>query len=97
MVQRIIFEGLGASNDPGLWVTDGTAAGTYELSVTGVSSTGLDPSDFTPYNGKVLFQGNDASDNSGLWVTDGTAAGTFELSVNGRSTHKKHTHYTNNK
>jgi ELWxxDGT repeat protein len=80
----VLFNGSNAAN--GLWVTDGTAAGTHELAVTGASAGGLfnwfpggyNP-DFTSFNGEVLFQGKDASGKLGLWVTDGTAAGTHEL------------------
>src|SRR5205807_325055 len=71
-----------ASSKLGLWQTDGTAAGTHEL--TGISGAnvgglGLTPRDITVFKGKVLFNGLDASGVLGLWVTDGTAAGTHEL------------------
>ena len=56
----------------GFWVTNGTSAGTSELSVAGGSS-------FTVFGSEVLFEGGDG----GLWVTNGTAAGTSELSVMG--------------
>jgi ELWxxDGT repeat protein len=86
-VSIVLFNGLNAANQHGLWVTDGTAAGTHELTgISGASSGGLfnwfpggyNP-DFTSFNGEVLFQGKDTSGNLGLWVTDGTAAGTHEL------------------
>ena len=87
---EVLFRGeAGVAGDdvPGLWVTNGTAAGTFEIGgvanagINGVSPGGLLPSDpdFTVFNGKVLFSGRDAANNQGLWVTDGTAAGTFEL------------------
>ena len=87
-----LFEGLDAANNNGLWVTNGTAAGTYEL--TGISgaytgSGGLFgrsattgsafPPDFTVFNSAVLFNGLGTAGNNGLWATDGTAAGTHEL------------------
>jgi ELWxxDGT repeat protein len=86
-VSIVVFNGMNSANQHGLWVTDGTAAGTHELTgISGVSSGGLfnwfpggyNP-DFTSFNGEVLFQGKDTSGNLGLWVTDGTAAGTHEL------------------
>jgi hypothetical protein len=65
----------------GLWVTDGTVAGTHELAgIKGAYSGGLAPSDFTVIsNNEVLFNGVDASGNHTLWVTNGTAAGTHEV------------------
>jgi ELWxxDGT repeat protein len=87
----VLFDGLDASNHLGLWVTDGTAAGTTELTgISGANANGLfsnlsnlDSPHFTVLNGQVLFNGLDASGNNGLWVTDGTAAGTHELNVTG--------------
>jgi ELWxxDGT repeat protein len=83
---EILFSGYDASGDIGLWVTDGTVAGTHEMAVAGALTTsqglllaGLNPSDLTVYNGYVFFAGDDASGGVGLWETDGTAAGTHEL------------------
>jgi hypothetical protein len=66
----------------GLWVSNGTAAGTFEL--TGISGAntsngGLEPVSLTLFNAEVMFNGQDASGSQNLWVTNGTAAGTFEL------------------
>jgi ELWxxDGT repeat protein len=82
---EVLFEGVDATGDLGLWVTNGTAAGTIELGgignnrIVGVGSRGLDPFDMTLFNGEELFDGHDASANLGLWVTNGTAFGTSEL------------------
>jgi ELWxxDGT repeat protein len=89
---QVLFRGTDASGSHGLWVTNGTTAGTYEL--TGISgaftgAAGLSPRDLTVFNGEglfpqVLFGGNDASGHLGLWVTDGASAGTHELTgING--------------
>src|SRR5262249_49599236 len=51
----------------GLWKTDGTPAGTVQVS--SISAQGL-----TSANGKLYFAGTD-SNGTELWVTDGTAAG----------------------
>jgi ELWxxDGT repeat protein len=80
----MLFDGIDASVDYGLWVTDGTSGGTYELSgisgaFAGKTGNDLGPGDLTVFNGKVLFQGEDSSFLRGLWVTDGTAAGTSEI------------------
>jgi ELWxxDGT repeat protein len=79
---EILFAGRDSGGLNELWVTNGTAAGTHEL--TGIaraqtSGVGLDPSDFTVYNGEALFSGYDSSGKLALWVTNGTVAGTHEL------------------
>jgi ELWxxDGT repeat protein len=77
---EVLFSGLDASGDMGLWVSDGTAAGTHELTViVGADTAGLAPSDLTVYNGEVLFRGLDQSGRAQLWITNGTVAGTQEL------------------
>jgi ELWxxDGT repeat protein len=79
---ELLFNGYDTANNLGLWVTDGTAAGTQELTgISGVNTGagGLDPTEFTAFNGEMLFNGIDAAGNYGLWVTNGTAAGTYEL------------------
>ena len=77
----VLFQGVDSSGHAGLWETDGTVAGTFELTgIAGASSTGLDPDELAPLNaGEVLFNGVDKGGMSGLWETDGTAAGTHEL------------------
>src|SRR5262245_12588202 len=68
-----IFVGRGESNNQGLWVTNGTTAGTHEIITIGVTSN------LVVFHNEVLFGGADAANNQGLWVTDGTAAGTHEI------------------
>ena len=84
---RALFEGYDASGIDGLWVTDGTSAGTSELTVAGSFASGLFPDvntpDLTVFGGKALFAGEDTSGNIGLWSTNGTGAGTSELTVAG--------------
>jgi ELWxxDGT repeat protein len=73
--------GIDANGQYGLWVTDGTAAGTRELSgISGQSATGLHPVLMVALGGKVLFNGLDANGHYELWVTNSTVAGTHELS-----------------
>jgi ELWxxDGT repeat protein len=82
---RVLFMGIDSSGGFGLWASNGTAAGTYEIGglkdggVTGANSTGLNASGFVSFGGKALFYGYDSSNYDGLWVTDGTTAGTIEL------------------
>jgi ELWxxDGT repeat protein len=83
----LLFSGYDADGNDGLWVSDGTAAGTHEL--TGISGAygggnGVSPYNITAFDGGALFAGEDASGVVGLWVTDGTIAGTHEVtSING--------------
>ena len=58
----------------GLWITDGTAAGTTKLT----PSTGpLNSSfDIVSFNNKIYFTYNDGINGYELWVSDGTVVGT---------------------
>src|SRR5580700_3277638 len=67
-----LFYGYDANGNSGLWVSDGTAAGTGKISAA------------APY--AIVQLGSEVLDFSGgLWVTDGSAAGTSELSIAGAS------------
>ena len=80
----VLFSGEDKNSNDELWMSDGTAAGTVELSggLTGEASTGLDPTDIVSLgNGIAVFIGHDSNDNDKptLWVTNGTRAGTEEI------------------
>jgi ELWxxDGT repeat protein len=90
---EVLFEGYDANSHVGLWVTNGTAAGTSELSVAGADSNGLfNPSpsgnrvNFSVLGSEALFAGYDSAGHNNLWVTNGTSDGTTELSVAGAYT-----------
>jgi ELWxxDGT repeat protein len=90
---RVIFAGtdtLGTSSIPhiGLWSTDGTIAGTVEISVNGADANGVQPLDVTAISAtQAVFNGQDSSGSYGLWITDGTTGGTYELNgIAGMST-----------
>jgi ELWxxDGT repeat protein len=79
---KVLFEGVRLnlhthSDEASLWVTDGTAGGTYELAAFGPYKN-VNPQ-FTLFDGEVLFSAVNANGQEGLWVTDGTVAGTHEL------------------
>lgn len=62
--------------DQHLWGSDGTAAGTVELSSaigTTLTAYQVDLTKMVEIAGKVLIPGQN---NSGMWITDGTLAGT---------------------
>ena len=75
----VLFRGVDALNDPGLWETDGTGTGTFDLAPAGAATSGIFPGDLTLFNGQVLFEGVDSSGDLGLWTSDGTTLGTVEL------------------
>src|SRR3984957_15015247 len=77
----VLFQGVDSSGHAGLWETDGTVAGTFELTgIAGAPSTGLGPAGIAPLNAnEAMFKALDKGGLSGLWETDGTAAGTHEL------------------
>lgn len=62
-----------------LWVTNGTAEGTYLLKdIRNGTADGFSGDSFVANigNGRVIFAANDGIHGSELWVTDGTTAGT---------------------
>ncbi|HLY32610.1 MAG TPA: hypothetical protein VKQ36_16430, partial [Ktedonobacterales bacterium] len=74
---RAVFSGWDSQGNNGLWATDGTPGGTYELTTGNIV-----PSVLTRFNNLVFFYGNGSASPSGsygLWRTDGTKAGTFPL------------------
>jgi uncharacterized delta-60 repeat protein len=63
------------TNQDGLWKTDGTAAGTVQVSNIAANS-------IVVLNGKLIFNGHDPAQTlSGIYETDGTAAGTVALEL----------------
>jgi hypothetical protein len=77
--QTVLFGGFDASGAAGTWATNGTAAGTYELTGFGTNLNNPLPFAFTAFNGEVFYSGPDASGGTGLWETNGTTAGTTEI------------------
>jgi ELWxxDGT repeat protein len=86
---KAFFEAQDAEGVVGLWVTDGTAAGTHELKVSGAYSGGLftipafGQPEFTVIRGKLLFQGIAADGSQKLWVSKGTGATTRKIRIKG--------------
>ena len=72
---KAIFTAVGTDGNIAVWATDGTAAGTIELSANGPANAGVrTPGDYVRLGNKVLF-------DSGYSVeaTDGTLKGTSTL------------------
>jgi ELWxxDGT repeat protein len=83
---KALFFGNDSDVFDGLWVTDGTTSGTFELGglknsgISGQYFAGLAPEkDLTPAGNIVFFDARDTDDYLGLWVTDGTTKGTVEI------------------
>ena len=95
---QVLFVGRDTNFRYNLWTTNGTGAGTKELTgiaganasgVLAAASTATNSPDFTVYNGAVLFNGlnNVGAGVHGLWTTNGTAPGTHEVTgINGAAT-----------
>ena len=70
-------EGLGHE---GLWVTDGTAAGTHEIAVIGADlseSDGFNPYPVQRVGDVVVFLRYNANQQPSVWETDGTTLGRY--------------------
>jgi ELWxxDGT repeat protein len=82
----------------GLYVTDGTAAGTVKLTPsTGPANTSFD---IASYNNKIYFTYNDGINGYELWVSDGTVAGTGlfkDLYVGSNNSYPRNFTVANNK
>ncbi|HEY0371664.1 MAG TPA: ELWxxDGT repeat protein [Thermoanaerobaculia bacterium] len=78
---RIFFEGYSPETNWELWVSDGTAAGTFMLpeirpGTDAAFESMFSSSGFSVFGNRVFFLANDAVHGRELWVSDGTAAGT---------------------
>jgi ELWxxDGT repeat protein len=62
----VFFRGANTSNQLGLWETNGTASGTFQLTSI------VNPSNLVAFNDEVLFEGENTSSVFGLWATNGT-------------------------
>jgi ELWxxDGT repeat protein len=85
---RAVFAAEDGANGRELWVSDGTAAGTYLLAdlwpgtFNPYPGSGDYPGSSSPSNfvalgpGRILFTASDGDRGTELWITDGTADGT---------------------
>jgi ELWxxDGT repeat protein len=73
---RVFFAAWTYSGGNEAWISDGTAAGTQLLLDVNPGPEGSDPSDFTPFNGKMYFSAFEPATGSELWESDGTVSGT---------------------
>lgn len=67
---RALFGGYDSSDHINIWVTNGTARGTTELTVAGggvVSAGGVQALDITVLRGEGFFSGKNADNEYDLW------------------------------
>lgn len=80
MGDNLIFAGFpnGDRNEGGIWISDGTAEGTREI--TSFGNTNAQPYNLTSLGDRVVFSSRSLlTHQETLWVTDGTELGTVEL------------------
>jgi ELWxxDGT repeat protein len=63
------------SNDPEPWVSDGTSAGTHQITKLNTGA-GSYPSSFVAFAGVALFVADSSTFGPSIWRTDGTTGGT---------------------
>lgn len=77
---KLLFRADSAEAGVELWISDGTAEGTYQVrdinTDPGLSTGNSNPDNFTLYQDSVYFKARAAGLGDELWVTDGTEAGT---------------------
>jgi ELWxxDGT repeat protein len=76
---KVVFVGTDTSANVSIWATDGTSAGTVELSSINLNPQYLAAVTVGAKN-LVFFSGSDGLGDVALWETDGTVAGTTEIS-----------------
>ncbi len=80
MSTKVIFTANNGTLGTELWVTDGTAPGTFMLAdIFPGAGTSYPSSFFDLGNGTMLFSASDGVRGRELWITDGTSAGTTLL------------------
>jgi ELWxxDGT repeat protein len=73
----LFFQASSPTKAFGLWVSDGTPAGTQMLGSNLYATPAFGSSSFDVFNNKIYFGGNPGSSSlSGLWSSDGTVSGT---------------------
>jgi hypothetical protein len=77
---KAVFEGINSAGQYTVWVTDGSTAGTFQLTAPGLAQQAL-PESFLALGSQALFEAYDSRGHQSLFVTDGTTANTKDLDV----------------
>ena len=75
---KLFFEADPINGDDEIWVSDGTAIGTFQLADTNPAGNG-DPDYLAAHQGEMFFASSDANGYQ-LWKSDGTVVGTVLVS-----------------
>jgi ELWxxDGT repeat protein len=74
---RVLFDATDPVHGAGLWITDGTSAGTHLVFAADSNDASFIPgSPVSLHDGRALLSASDPAHGGELWVTDGTTAGT---------------------
>ena len=76
---RLFFWATTVAGGPGVWTSDGTAAGTGRLGTIARGDPRPIPSPFEQVGNVIVFAGRELATGTELWVTDGTVSGTTLL------------------
>jgi ELWxxDGT repeat protein len=73
---KAIFKAKSSAAGEELWISDGTAAGTFMLKDINSGASGSNIQNFVKLGNKVVFVADDGIHHQELWITDGTTSGT---------------------
>ena len=76
---KVVFRAGNSVSGREMWVSDGTANGTFMLEDSNPGPTNSDADQFTVIGNKLFYRAYDASGNYRLHSTDGTVAGTHTI------------------
>ena len=76
---KVVFRAGDSVSGREMWVSDGTANGTFMLEDSNPGASGSEPDQFTVIGNKLFYRAYDASGNYRLHSTDGTVAGTHTI------------------
>ncbi len=76
---KVVFRAGDSVSGREMWVSDGTANGTFMLEDSNPGPTNSDADQFTVIGNKLFYRAYDASGNYRLHSTDGTVAGTHTI------------------
>ncbi len=80
---QVLFARNFVGGNDGLFISDGTPAGTQSLLLSFSPNPLPSPNNITAFGSKALFVATNSSNRANLWITDGTSGGTTELLVAG--------------